>query len=154
MMSANRTVCARMEYVWIWMALLNASAITDSFYHQLGTLALVRVSLTRFFRNYSFFNFNFEYSCRPIPISDIDECYENPRICLNGRCQNIPGSHRCICLPGFTLSEDGTFCIDKDECAETGMCSNGKCVNVDGSFTCVCDSGFRLSPDRKKCVGT
>lgn len=89
----------------------------------------------------------------PCIILDVDECFENPRICLNGACENTPGSYECVCLPGFTTSADGTFCIDTDECADTGMCSNGKCINVDGSFTCVCDSGFRLSPDRKRCIG-
>lgn len=51
---------------------------------------------------------------------DIDECYENPRICLNGRCENTPGSYTCQCLPGFTESSDRTFCSDMDECATTG----------------------------------
>lgn len=51
---------------------------------------------------------------------DIDECYENPRICLNGRCDNTQGSYTCTCLPGFIESSDKTFCIDLDECANTG----------------------------------
>lgn len=85
--------------------------------------------------------------------SDVDECYENPKICLNGRCENVPGSYRCKCQNGFTLSSDGAFCIDTDECTETGMCSNGKCVNMEGTFKCVCDSGFKLSYDRAQCIG-
>lgn len=84
---------------------------------------------------------------------DIDECYENARVCLKGRCENIPGSYRCVCQDGYTPSLDGTFCVDLDECAETGMCGNGKCVNVDGSFKCVCDPGYQLGPDRKVCIG-
>lgn len=51
---------------------------------------------------------------------DIDECYENPRICLNGRCENTPGSYTCACLPGFVESSDRTFCSDMDECSTTG----------------------------------
>lgn len=83
----------------------------------------------------------------------MDECSENPRICLNGRCENTPGSFECVCANGFTGSAVGPFCVDMDECAETGMCSNGKCINMDGSFKCVCDSGYKLSPDGKNCIG-
>lgn len=83
----------------------------------------------------------------------MDECFENPRTCLHGRCHNTPGSYDCECSPGFTASPDGSYCVDTDECAETGMCDNGRCVNVDGSFRCVCDPGYRLSADKKHCVG-
>lgn len=84
---------------------------------------------------------------------DVDECYENPRICLNGRCENTQGSYRCLCEAGFSVSADGAFCVDTNECSVTGMCSSGKCVNMDGSYRCVCDSGFRLSHDRRQCIG-
>lgn len=84
---------------------------------------------------------------------DINECAENPRICLNGRCENTPGSYHCICQPGFTPSRDNTFCVDMDECSTSGMCENGKCVNMEGSFKCVCDSGFRIGPDQSHCIG-
>lgn len=56
--------------------------------------------------------------------SDIDECYENPRICINGQCDNVPGSYTCMCQPGFVISNDRTFCIDMDECANTGIVKN------------------------------
>ena len=62
--------------------------------------------------------------------SDINECIENPRICLNGHCENTPGSYHCICQSGFTPSRDNTFCVDMDECSTSGMCENGKCVNM------------------------
>ncbi len=84
---------------------------------------------------------------------DLDECAENPRICLNGRCENIPGSFECICEEGFSSSAVGPFCVDMDECGQTGMCDNGKCINMDGSFKCVCDSGYKLSSDGKTCIG-
>lgn len=83
----------------------------------------------------------------------MDECAENPRICLNGRCENIPGSFECVCEEGFSSSAVGPFCVDMDECGQTGMCDNGKCINMDGSFKCVCDSGYKLSSDGKTCVG-
>lgn len=104
-------------------------------------------------------------------LPDIDECYENPRICLNGRCENTPGSYTCACLPGFVESSDRTFCSDMDECSTTGsvcifvfhkqvlllkyllgMCDHGKCINMEGSFRCVCDSGYRLGSDGRHCI--
>ena len=93
------------------------------------------------------FHLNF-FSCL-----DIDECAENVRICLAGRCENLDGSYRCICDNGYTHIADGSFCTDKDECAETGMCDNGQCVNMDGSFKCVCQPGYTLSPSGKTCIG-
>ena len=43
--------------------------------------------------------------------TDIDECTENGRICLNGDCMNTPGSYRCICQRGYELSPDEAFCL-------------------------------------------
>lgn len=84
---------------------------------------------------------------------DIDECEENPRICLFGRCENLDGSYRCVCNDGYTHVKDGSFCTDVDECGETGMCDHGSCVNMDGSFKCVCHAGYTLSPNGKTCIG-
>lgn len=92
-------------------------------------------------------------TCLNFFILDINECVENPRICLNGRCENTPGSYHCICQSGFTPSRDNTFCVDMDECSTSGMCEHGKCVNMEGSFKCVCDSGFRIGPDQSHCIG-
>lgn len=44
---------------------------------------------------------------------DIDECKENGRICIRGRCENTPGSYRCACLDGFIPAPDGDFCLGK-----------------------------------------
>lgn len=89
-----------------------------------------------------------------ISFLDIDECYENPKICLNGNCRNTPGSYICECQPGYTVSPDGTFCTDINECEKKpGLCRNGKCANTEGSFKCVCDSGYKLTPDRQNCIG-
>ena len=46
-------------------------------------------------------------------LTDIDECTENGRVCLNGRCVNTDGGFRCICNPGYRLSPDGAFCLGK-----------------------------------------
>lgn len=94
------------------------------------------------------------YSILYLLLPDIDECYENPKICLNGKCRNTPGSYICECQPGYTVSPDGTFCTDINECEKKpGLCRNGKCANTDGSYKCFCDSGYRLSPDRQNCIG-
>ncbi|XP_026682342.1 fibrillin-2-like [Diaphorina citri] len=97
-------------------------------------------------------------SAGPAVVHNVDECYENPLICLNGRCDNTLGSYRCACQPGYSPSPDGGFCVDRDECrtpgdinecnqgfcqggtcdhdecSQNGMCANGMCINMDGSF--------------------
>ena len=35
------------------------------------------------------------------PPKDIDECTDNPDICLNGECQNFRGGYQCRCNKGF-----------------------------------------------------
>lgn len=109
------------------------------------------------------YNYKPQLACNKIMVSlkyrfilflDVDECYENPKICLNGKCRNTPGSYICECQPGYTVSPDGTFCTDINECEKRpGLCSNGKCANTEGSYKCVCDSGYRLTPDRQNCIG-
>ena len=86
-------------------------------------------------------------------LADMDECQENSRICLNGRCVNVPGSFRCECERGYTHSADGTFCTDLDECQQGAVCQNGKCVNTQGGFQCLCHAGYVLSRDGSTCVG-
>ena len=46
-----------------------------------------------------------------LSFSDIDECVSNALLCLNGDCQNLLGSYRCICREGFVLDESDTFPI-------------------------------------------
>lgn len=48
-----------------------------------------------------------------IIFSDIDECNENGKLCINGQCENTVGSYRCICDRGFQLSPDGAYCLGK-----------------------------------------
>ena len=38
---------------------------------------------------------------------DIDDCRENPLICLHGRCRNTVGSYICECESGYLHSSDG-----------------------------------------------
>jgi len=44
--------------------------------------------------------------------SDIDECVEQPSVCVNGGCQNTHGSFRCLCNGGFELTVNGD-CIGR-----------------------------------------
>ncbi len=101
------------------------------------------------FTMYSFSNFFFVIWCI---WADIDECKEDRTLCENGKCRNLAGGFQCLCNAGYTLSADGTICLDNDECNLPGQCENGRCINSEGSFTCICDQGFR-SPDGVRCFG-
>uniref|UniRef100_A0A8C7KTA7 Latent-transforming growth factor beta-binding protein 1 n=1 Tax=Oncorhynchus kisutch TaxID=8019 RepID=A0A8C7KTA7_ONCKI len=76
--------------------------------------------------------------------TDVDECLESASLCSNGRCRNTPGSFLCVCQPGFMTDEEGTSCIDIDECLDMGVCPSGMCVNLLGSYECdSCPDGFQ-----------
>ena len=93
----------------------------------------------------------FKLSGSGLSCVDVDECLENPLICLRGQCQNTLGSYVCVCEAGYVHSADGGFCRDLNECSQRGMCDNGKCVNIEGSFKCICDPGYQLAPNGKTC---
>ncbi|XP_014244418.1 fibrillin-2-like [Cimex lectularius] len=77
---------------------------------------------------------------------DINECSQNPNICQNGACENLMGSHRCICNPGFESDVTGKACVDIDECkTDDNICMGGQCRNTPGSFQCICPSGTQLN---------
>uniref|UniRef100_A0A7N5KP63 Latent-transforming growth factor beta-binding protein 3-like n=1 Tax=Ailuropoda melanoleuca TaxID=9646 RepID=A0A7N5KP63_AILME len=81
---------------------------------------------------------------------DIDECLDSGT-CPDGRCENKPGSYKCIpCQPGFR-AQNG-ICSDVDECSEDAACKHGWCENVAGSFRCSCGEGFVPAPDFRSCV--
>ena len=143
--SAERRECAPMEFASTWMAPSSVNVKKDTPFLHLDTLVLV----CKTYHNFTLTLIKMCY-CRWI---DLDECAENPRICLNGRCENVAGSFECVCEEGFSSSAVGPFCVDMDECGQNGMCDNGKCINMDGSFKCVCDSGYKLSSDGKTCIG-
>ena len=58
-----------------------------------------------------------------LSFSDIDECLSNALLCLNGECQNLLGSYRCICREGFVLDESETFPVCSGE-SSTGRREN------------------------------
>ncbi|XP_049432197.1 latent-transforming growth factor beta-binding protein 4 isoform X2 [Epinephelus fuscoguttatus] len=77
--------------------------------------------------------------------TDIDECRQAP--CSNGRCENTPGSYRCVCRHGYKLQNN--TCTDIDECAEPSQCPGQMCVNTVGSYRCVsCRPGYTLTNRR------
>lgn len=45
---------------------------------------------------------------------DIDECTEDPRLCLGGSCQNLAGTFSCDCPKGFSLNTQSRICEGKD----------------------------------------
>ncbi|XP_062827916.1 sushi domain-containing protein 1 isoform X5 [Anolis carolinensis] len=86
---------------------------------------------------------------------DKDECQiGTEKICGNHTsCHNTYGSFYCVCLEGFQASSknkifipnDGTNCIDIDECEVLDICGpGGKCVNTVGSYECYCIEGYQV----------
>ncbi|CAL8352205.1 unnamed protein product [Lota lota] len=72
---------------------------------------------------------------------DVDECQLGP--CSNGRCDNTPGSYKCVCHRGYQL--EGNSCTDLDECEDPLRCPGQECVNNQGSYRCVsCQYGYGL----------
>lgn len=66
---------------------------------------------------------------------DINECAQNPNICVNGGCENLMGTYRCICDNGYEVDATGKICSDINECElEDSLCSGGQCRNTPGSF--------------------
>lgn len=68
-------------------------------------------------------------------VTDINECAQNPNICVNGGCDNLMGTYRCICDHGYEVDETGKICSDINECdLEASLCTGGQCRNTPGSF--------------------
>lgn len=44
-----------------------------------------------------------------LSLSDVDEC-QNRGVCLNGHCENLAGSYRCLCNEGFLPEADSKGC--------------------------------------------
>lgn len=42
---------------------------------------------------------------------DINECLLDPDLCPNGRCENLHGTYKCYCDPGYEVDSTGKNCI-------------------------------------------
>ncbi|XP_077556924.1 fibrillin-1-like isoform X1 [Haemaphysalis longicornis] len=83
---------------------------------------------------------------------DINECSVYPNICPNGACENLKGSYRCICNPGYKVDSTGKVCEDINECkVNLLLCENGLCRNTPGSHQCTCPTGYRHNTHTSAC---
>ncbi|XP_028432024.1 matrilin-4 isoform X2 [Perca flavescens] len=80
----------------------------------------------------------------------MDLCLESDHGCEH-ICESSPGSFHCLCLPGYTLNEDGKTCAAIDLCAQGKHDCEHICVSSPGSFTCNCNKGYKLNDDKKTC---
>uniref|UniRef100_A0A8C5DLH6 Adhesion G protein-coupled receptor L4 n=1 Tax=Gouania willdenowi TaxID=441366 RepID=A0A8C5DLH6_GOUWI len=90
--------------------------------------------------------------------NDDNECQNVTNICGElSNCTNTAGSYYCTCVSGYTSTgltqfqpNDGTECIDIDECLLGQVCgSNSHCHNLKGSFYCTCQRDYVSSSGSK-----
>ncbi|XP_041317528.1 cartilage acidic protein 1 isoform X4 [Pyrgilauda ruficollis] len=103
------------------------------------------------------------YLCEMEPVAhfglDTNECTEFPFICPREKplCINTYGGYRCRsnkrCSRGFEPNEDGTACVDIDECAQGLHNCSQLCINSPGAHSCLCHPGFQpLDPAASQCL--
>uniref|UniRef100_A0AAX7TAF6 VWFA domain-containing protein n=1 Tax=Astatotilapia calliptera TaxID=8154 RepID=A0AAX7TAF6_ASTCA len=80
----------------------------------------------------------------------VDLCLESDHGCEH-ICESTPGSYHCLCLPGYTVNDDGKTCAAIDLCAERKHNCEQLCVSSPGSFTCDCNKGYKLNNDKRTC---
>uniref|UniRef100_G3TC14 Pro-epidermal growth factor n=1 Tax=Loxodonta africana TaxID=9785 RepID=G3TC14_LOXAF len=83
--------------------------------------------------------------------SDQKLCKLKKGICRGSVCGQDLRNHVCTCAEGYTLSRDGKYCEDVNECALWNHGCTLGCENTPGSYYCTCPVGFILLPDGKRC---
>ncbi|KAL1443020.1 hypothetical protein MTO96_000916 [Rhipicephalus appendiculatus] len=86
---------------------------------------------------------------------DVDECLIGRHNCSHV-CVNVPGSYKCSCPEGMTLSDDGVTCVD------TSYCTDVLSAYLDGDSwqrgceMCKCNKGAGeiLSKNPSECCGS
>ena len=71
---------------------------------------------------------------------------------VSDRCENTPGSYRCLCSSGLTYNPVTKTCDDINECVTGQHSCQQLCVNTKGSFHCECNPGFQLNSDQMTCA--
>uniref|UniRef100_A0A3Q3ND41 Fibulin-1 n=1 Tax=Mastacembelus armatus TaxID=205130 RepID=A0A3Q3ND41_9TELE len=91
---------------------------------------------------------------------DINECVSQTGPCHRGQiCINTAGSYICQrnsvnCGRGYHLNEEGTRCIDIDECkGPENVCGGHGCINQMGTYRCECESGYIFNSISRVCEG-
>lgn len=66
-----------------------------------------------------------------VSLLDVNECSENPGICINGACINTDGSFRCECPFGYNLDYTGVNCVGEwmGNYVLTGRVRNGQSLS-------------------------
>ncbi|KAL2093891.1 hypothetical protein ACEWY4_011203 [Coilia grayii] len=89
---------------------------------------------------------------------DINECLSQSGPCPTGQtCFNTVGSYTCqrnsvSCGRGYHLNEEGTRCVDIDECKQPeGVCAGHGCINLVGSYRCECRAGYVFNSLTRVC---
>ena len=85
----------------------------------------------------------------PTTDPNYDPCAVENNPCEHGVCHPNPDkSYQCLCEPGYKQTQDGTECVDINEC-DDDICSGNtsKCTNTDGSYTCECGEGYVKNED-------
>lgn len=91
-----------------------------------------------------FFPHESPYCASPCP--DVDECQTGVHRCGDGQtCQNLPGTYRCECQPGYQYDMFRKMCV--------GMYSrrghdDDELKNVHGHLTCIIKHTTLLHPDK------
>ncbi|XP_008824428.1 adhesion G protein-coupled receptor L4 isoform X2 [Nannospalax galili] len=91
---------------------------------------------------------------------DDNECGNLTQSCgENANCTNTEGSYYCMCASGFRsssdqdrfITNDGTICIDIDECRESAVCGDhAVCENVNGGYNCFCKEGYQTATGKSQ----